>query len=75
MGGGGGGSQIASAPIPTPAPPVTATNPAVVQAEHDMAQSNLLKKSVKQTMIAGDTGGYQPGASGAAPSTFKAKLG
>ncbi len=61
--GGSGGNpaqQIAAAPVPLPAPPVTAVAPAVIQAEHDLAQQNLLKKSVKKTVIAGDTGGYHP---------------
>ncbi len=61
--GGGGPSpaqQIASAPTPLPAPPVTSSDPSVIQAEHDLAQGNLLKKSVKKTMLAGDTGGYNP---------------
>lgn len=59
--GGGGTSSIAAAPVPTPAPPVTATDETVVQAEHDLAQQNLIKKSVKKTIIAGDTGGWNPG--------------
>ncbi len=61
---GGGGSaaaqQIDSAPIPTPAPPVTPNNQSVLMAEHDMAAQNLLKKSVAKTIFAGDTGGYNP---------------
>lgn len=69
-GGSSQAQQIQSAPVPLPAPPVTQNNAAVLQAEHDYAQQNLLKKSIKGTMIAGDTGGYQPakppGAPGAA---------
>ena len=59
----GGSSQaqaIEAAPVPLPAPPVTQNNAAVLKAEHDYAQQNLLKKSVKGTMLAGDTGGYSP---------------
>lgn len=60
----GGGSSpaaaINAAPVPIPAPPVTATAPEVLQAEHDVAQANLLKKSIKRTIVAGDTGGYSP---------------
>jgi hypothetical protein len=72
--------QIASAPVPTPAPPVTAGDASVIQAENDVAQQNLIKKSVKRTMLAGDTGGFQPGAQNvagqpAAPTNYKAKLG
>ena len=81
MGGGSGAQQIASAPVPTPAPPVTSQDPAVTQAEHDFAQSNLLKKSVKRTILAGDTGGYMPGGGGGqgqqpgAQTGYKPKLG
>lgn len=79
MGGGGSGpaQAIESAPVPTPAPPVTQNNAAVLQAEHDLASHNLLKKSINKTIYAGDTGGYQssnPQAAGAAAG-FKAKLG
>lgn len=82
MGGGGGGQaqMIASAPVPTPAPPVTQNNAAVQQADQDTAAQNLISKSVKKTILAGDTGGYMPGATNvagkAAPvSSFKQKLG
>ena len=77
MGGGGApAQQIAQAPVPTPAPPVTATAAEVIQAEQDLAQQNLIKKSVKKTIMAGDTGGFVPGASNpanapAAPATYK----
>jgi hypothetical protein len=61
LGGGGGQSQaIQSAPVPLPAPPVTPNNATVMQAEHDVSQANLLKKSVKKTIFAGDTGGFNP---------------
>lgn len=83
LGGGGASSAsqgIASVPVPTPAPPVTSDNPAVIQAEMDLAQQNLIKKSVAKTILAGDTGGYQPGAANAAgqaqsPTSYKARLG
>lgn len=83
MGGGGGGSvqQIQSLPVPTPAPPVTASAAEVVQAEQDTAQQNLMKKSIKKTIFAGDSGGFQHGQGGApgapiSPSTgYKGKLG
>ncbi len=71
LGGGGGGgasSAVAAAPVPTPAPPVTQTNSAVVQAEQDALRENLIKKSVKNTMLAGDTGGYKPGGPNMAPT-------
>ncbi len=75
---GGGGNQsaaIQSAPVPTPAPPVTASSAEVVQAEQDTAQQNLLKKSVKKTIYAGDTGGYKPGGEQAGPAFgFRSKL-
>ena len=82
---GGGGSsaaqQIQSAPVPTPAPPVTASSAEVIQAEHDLAQQNLMKKSVKKTIFAGDSGGYQlntnAGGDGskATPTSYKSRLG
>jgi hypothetical protein len=81
-GGSAPAQQIASAPVPTPAPPVTSTNAEVIQSEHDLATSNLIKKSVKKTILAGDTGGYNPGAPGSVPGQaasptagYKAKLG
>ena len=55
-------TAIESAPVPTPAPPVTSDAPEVIQAQQDLAQQNLLKKSVKKTMLAGDTGGFSPSA-------------
>jgi hypothetical protein len=79
-GGGGGAAQaVQSAPVPTPAPAVTSDNPAVIQAEQDLIRQNLVKKSVKHTMLAGDTGGFQPGGANAAnqpssPATFKSKF-
>lgn len=60
-GGGGGASAIQAAPVPLPAPPVTSSNREVIQAEQDNAMQNLMKKSVKKTIFAGDTGGYAPG--------------
>lgn len=78
MGGGGApqAQQIASAPVPTPAPPVTASSAEVVQAEHDLAQQNLIKKSVKKTVFAGDTMGFNPANANvpgapANPTTFR----
>lgn len=71
--GGGGGKKpaeaIQSAPVPLPAPPVTRDNEAVVQAEHDLARANLAKKSIKKTIFAGDTGGFQP-TGPAKPATY-----
>ena len=82
MGGGSNtASQIQSAPIPTPAPPVTTTQSEVVQAQMDTAQSNLMKKTLKKTVFAGDTGGYQlntnAGGDGqmAQPTSYKSRLG
>ena len=81
---GGGGSpapqqQIAPAPVPSPSPPVEPNDPSVVAAEQDVAQQNLLKKSVKKTILAGDTGGFSPSSAGAGKPDFnvsyKGKLG
>lgn len=80
---GGGGSpaatEIESAPVPAPAPPVTTSNAEVVAAEQQVASQNLMKKSIKGTILAGDNLGYNPGGNNpanAAPpiSTFR-KLG
>lgn len=65
MGGGGGVTQVQQAPVPTPAPPVTTTTPEVIQAQQDVLQQEMLKKSIKKTIYAGDTGGFK--AAGAAP--------
>lgn len=56
-------AQIAAAPVPTPAPPVTSSNAEVISVEQDTARQNLAKKSVAQTVWAGDTAGYRPGGS------------
>lgn len=80
MGGGGSPAQaIQQAPVPTPAPPVTANSAEVIQAEQDLAQQNLLKKSVKNTVHAGDTGGFNPANSStpgapANPASFKGRF-
>ena len=52
-------SPIASAPVPDPAPPVTATDPEVMQAGQDLRQQTMLKKSIKRTIFAGDDGGWK----------------
>lgn len=80
----GGGSapaqQIESAPVPTPAPPVTPDSQAVVAAELQAQQANAMKKSVQKTILAGDSGMYsQKGMNMAGqpsqPTSFKTKLG
>ncbi len=74
----GGGSQvqqIQSAPIPVPAPPVTSSAPEVLQARQDLAQENLMKKTIKKTIFAGDNSGFQAGAGPAVPPTTYRKLG
>lgn len=67
-------SSIDSAPIPVPAPGVSAASEAVLLAEHDYAAANMLKKSISKTIIAGDTGGYGKGQP-ASVAGYKAKLG
>lgn len=63
--------QIQSAPVPLPAPPVTQNNRAVLQAEHDYAMQQAGNKSVKKTILAGDTGGYvkAPASPGVSPTS------
>jgi len=66
-------SAIDSAPVPVPAPPVTADSAEVLAAQKDLARQNLLKKSVKKTIFAGDTstnmGG--PGSPMLPPASYK----
>lgn len=52
------GAAINAAQVPLPVVPTGASADAVMQAEHDIAQQNLLKKSVRSTIYAGDTGGW-----------------
>ena len=74
LGGGGGAQQIQAAPVPLPAAPVTESDQAVVQAEHDVAKSNLLKKSFNKTRYAGETGGfYAPGSNPMGGTPFGTK--
>lgn len=56
--------EIKAAPTPLPQTPVSAADAMVIQAERDFAQQSLLKKSVKRTIYAGDTGGYKAPAPG-----------
>jgi hypothetical protein len=74
MGGGSPAAAVQAAPLPVAAPPVTTSSAEVIQAQQDIAQQNLMKKSIKKTVFAGDTGGYKgmPGAGvGPAPTTPK----
>ncbi len=61
---GGGGSTAANAvkqaPAPAVAPPVTATNSEVIQAQNDMRRQSLRKRGFSKTVFAGDTGGWHP---------------
>lgn len=43
------------------AAPVTSSNLDVVNASQDQMRQEMLKKSIKKTIFAGDTGGYRPG--------------
>lgn len=52
---------IQAAPIPSPSPPVTNTAKEVVQAGMDLRQQEMLKKNIRSTVKAGDTGGYGTG--------------
>ena len=79
-GGSSGAASIAAAPVPTPAPPVEPTNQASLQAEHDVAVQNLLKKTTAKTRLAGDSmyvpGGNNPAGQAPAPTSYRSgKLG
>ncbi len=65
---GNSASAIQAAPIPAPSAPVTQNDQSVVMAEHDLARQALGKKSVKKTIFAGDTGGYQGAGSPGSPA-------
>lgn len=54
-------SPLDGAPTPVPAPPVTSTSAEVLAAEHDIGMQNMMKKSVKKSIFAGDTGGWTSG--------------
>ena len=60
-GGASAADNISAAPVPVPAPPVTGAAAEVIAAQQDIARQNLLKKSVRKTIFAGDSGGFQPG--------------
>ena len=45
---------------PEPAPPVRATSVDVVQAGIDLRRRELMKKNVRSTMLAGDSGAMSP---------------
>ena len=51
-------SPIAQAPVAEPAPPVTTTSAEVLQANSDLRRQEMLKKSIRSTIKAGDTGGF-----------------
>ena len=75
---GSAGGGVDSAPVPTPGNPISAANAAVLQAEHDFAAQNMLKKGINKTIIAGDTGGWSqqsPRGSSGPGSGYKAKQG
>lgn len=62
--------------VPVASPPVSSSDAAVIAAEQDMARQALMRKSVRHTILAGDTGGYHPGAANpanqpAAPTGFR----
>lgn len=59
MGGLFSGKAPTLPPAPTVAPPVSQSSKEVVQASQDLAQQNMLKKSIQKTIYAGDTGGFQ----------------
>ena len=52
--------QQQASPVPDPSPPVQPTASEVVQAGMDLRQQEMMKKNIKSTIKAGDTGGYKP---------------
>ncbi len=47
-------------PDNTIAPPVTMSNLDVVNSQQDFLHQEMMKKSIKKTIFAGDTGGFRP---------------
>lgn len=55
---------IQQAPVAAPAPPVTPNAAEVVQAGMDLRQQEMLKKNIRSTVKAGDTGGFKAAGAG-----------
>jgi hypothetical protein len=72
-------NAINSLPVPIPQPPITPANPQVLQAQQNFAQQTMGQKTVSDTILAGNTGGFykgEPGSPGnpVAPKGFKRGL-
>lgn len=69
-------TYMQAAPIPEPAPPVKNTAQEVVQAGMDLRQQEAMKKGLKKTTIAGETGGWRnaPNAAYGMPSAPSVKV-
>lgn len=52
-------AALDAVPVPLPGKPLTASSAEVLQSQGDYLKDNLLKKSVKKTIMAGDTGGFK----------------
>jgi hypothetical protein len=63
--------DAAAAALPTSSP-TSASGADVLRAQMDLVQQEAMKKSIKKTIFAGDTGGFSPGsaASGTKGKTF-----
>ncbi len=48
------------APLPPPPPPPTESKSEVQQAEDDQRKQALNRRGMRQTLLAGETGGYAP---------------
>jgi hypothetical protein len=46
--------------VPGAVPPTSPNSAEVTQAQQDFLRQEMLKKSIKRTIFAGDTGGYTP---------------
>jgi hypothetical protein len=64
-------AAAAAAALPTSSP-TSASGADVLRAQMDLVQQEAMKKSIKKTIFAGDTGGFSPGsaASGTKGKTF-----
>jgi hypothetical protein len=59
---GGGQAQAAQNTIVSSPPPPTTQSVEVQQAQRQAAKDAAKKRGLKQTILAGETGGYKPGA-------------
>lgn len=68
-GGGGGQQQAAGSTVVSSPPPPTTQSVEVQMAQRDAAKQAAKKRGMNKTVLAGETGGYQPPLGGASVLT------